>query len=381
MPTLLDCQRDLFEIPDHVTYLNCAYMSPSLKAVRHVGEAGARIKSEPWRIEPSHFFEGPDIARGLFARLIGAQADDIAIVPAVSYGMAIAAANLPVTQGDEIVVLENQFPANVYPWRDKADATGARIVTVPASHNAGWTQGILDAIGARTRIVALPHCHWTDGSLIDLEAVSRKARAQGAALVLDLAQSAGALPIDVTRIDPDFLVAPCYKWLLGPYSMGFAYIAPRHQNGRPVEMTWTGRQGAEDFANLVQYQDAYDTGARRFDMGERAQFHTLPMAIRALAQLLDWGPDTIAHTLGHLTDEIAERARALGLRTAPAETRARHFIGVRFPRGLPGGLLDALKARHIYVSVRGDSMRITPHLYNDRTDIDRLFSTLKDLGV
>ena len=380
---LLPNQRALFDIPDNVAYLNCAYQSPLMNSVVAAGEEAARLKRRPWDVTPPDFFTLPDRGRELFARIIGAGRDDIAIVPAISYGMAIAALNIKVSQGQEILVLEDQFPSNVYPWREKARESGGRVVTVPRpAPNRGenapqaWTPSILQAIGPRTAIVALPHCHWTDGSLIDLVAVGEKVRREGAALVLDVAQSAGVLPIDVKVIQPDYLVAVTYKWLMGPYSLGFTYIAPHRRDGRPVEQTWAGRKGAEDFARLVDYQDEWAPAVQRMDMGERAQFHLMPMAIAAMEQILDWGVDNIALTLAAKTRGIAQRAAELGLESVPADRRAGHFIGLKFPGGVPGHLLDRLFEQKIYVSARGDSMRVTPHLYNTDHDVDRLMAAL-----
>lgn len=381
MTTTLPSQRALFEIPDHVVYLNCAYMSPNLKSVRAAGERGIQRKSAPWALSPADFFSYPDATRGLFGDLIGASGEDIAIIPSASYGVGMAAANLDTGPGRDILVLEGQFPSNIYPWRRRAQATGASVLTVPAPGDdpEGWTPRILEAISGQIGVVALPHCHWTDGSLIDLVAIGARVREVGAALVLDVCQSLGALPLDVRAVDPDFLIAPCYKWLLGPYSLGFAYVAPRHQTGEPLEQSWIVRQGAEDFAGLVNYRDDFAPGARRFDMGERAQFHLLPMAAAALQQLHAWDVPRIAESLAALTRAISQRARAMGFIVPEEHTRAPHFVGARWPGGLPDDLLDRLRERHIYLSARGTALRITPHLYNTEEDIDRLFRALKDL--
>jgi selenocysteine lyase/cysteine desulfurase len=380
---LIPNQRDQFNIPEDVAYLNCAYLSPLMKSVVAAGEEAVRRKRHPWETTPPDFFTLPDRGRELFAQIIGAGRDDIAIVPAISYGMAIAALNINVAQGQEILILADQFPSNVYPWGEKARVSGGRVVTVPrpapiarGRAQEDWTPSILKAIGPQTAIVSLPHCHWTDGSLIDLVAVGEKARREGAALVLDVAQSAGVLPIDVKAIQPDYLVAVTYKWLLGPYSLGFAYIAPHRQDGRPVEQTWAGREGAEDFARLVDYQDEWAPAVQRMDMGERAQFQLMPMAIAAMEQILDWGVGNIALTLAEKTRVIAKRAAALGLESVPVDRRAGHMIGLNFPGGVPAQLLDRLIEQKIYVSARGDSMRVTPHLYNSDHDVDRFIAAL-----
>jgi selenocysteine lyase/cysteine desulfurase len=374
---MIPSQRHLFDIPRDVAYLNCAYMSPLMRHVVEIGRQAVARKGQPWTIRPADFFSGPETARSLFARLIGADADGVALVPSAGYGIAVAARNLAPRPGQTIVLLADQFPANVYAWRELARATGAGIVTVRRGPDGDLSAALLAAIDERTAVVACPHCRWTDGALIDLVAVGRAARAVGAALVLDLTQSAGALPVDVAEVQPDFLTAATYKWLLGPYAMGFLYAAPHRRAGMPLEQGWMNRAGAEDFARLVDYQDAYRPGARRYDMGEAPNFGLLPMTVAALEQILAWGVADIQTTLAARTAAIATRAAALGLTSTPTPLRAGHFLGLGFPEGLPPGLPDRLAAENVHVSVRGASLRVTPHLWNDDEDVDRLFAALE----
>ncbi len=378
---LIESQRHLFDIPDDVAYLNCAYMSPLMNAVREAGELGVNRKAHPWLITPRDFFTETEQARTLFADIVNATTDDIAIIPAVSYGIGLAVNNLPLSRGQKIVVLEDQFPSNVYPWREAAAESGAELVTVRRPDDDDWTQAVVDIIDANTAVVATPHCHWVDGALLDLESIGGRAREVGAALVVDLTQSAGALPFDVQRIEPDFAIAAAYKWLLGPYTLGFCYVAPRWQTGKPLEYNWITRQGSEDFARLVDYRDAYDTGARRFDMGERSSFHLMPMAAAALKQIGEWGIESIAATLREKTAAIIERGKHFGLSALDDDKRADHYLGLRFDRPPPGDLVQRLSERGVYVSVRGDAMRVTPHLYNTERDIEHLFEALRECGV
>jgi selenocysteine lyase/cysteine desulfurase len=370
-------QRHLFDIPADVAYLNCAYMAPLLRAVVSAGEEGVRRKARPWDITPRDFFPQAERARELFAGLIHASASDVALIPSASYGIATAAKNLELRSGQRIVVLAEEFPSNVYAWREHAAASGAEVAVVPRPADSNWTRMALESIDRRSAIVALSQCHWTDGGCLDLAIIGERCREVRAALVLDLTQSAGAMPFDVTRVQPDFAVSATYKWLLGPYSMGFLYVAPARRAARPLEHNWIARRGSENFAALVEYNDEFQPGACRFDVGERSNFALLPMVIAALEQLGEWGIESIAETLRARTAQIAHRAHDLGLRSVPDEHRAGHFLGLRFPRGLPADLLETLVAHRVYVSVRGDSMRVTPHLYNDDHDVERLFEALR----
>ena len=373
----LRSKRDLFEIPEDIVYLNCAYMSPQLRPAREVGEKAVSRKSRPWEITPDDFFEDAEEIRALFARLVGGDADGVAIIPSVSYGISVAAANVPVREGEKIVILEDQFPSNVYAWGGLAEQSGASLVTLPRPEDLDWTRALLEEIDPDTAVVAVPNCHWTDGSLVDLASVGESVREAGAALVVDAIQSLGAHPFDVSEVRPDFLVAASYKWLLGPYGVGYMYVGEEYREGKPIEHNWINRRGSQDFSGLVDYQGAFQPGARRYDVGERSNFALLPMAAEALRQLIDWGVENVSETIGTLTDLVEERAGALGIVTIPKERRARHMIGLMLGPDAPDDLATRLTTHNVYVSVRGPSVRVSPHLYNTESDVYRLFDVLE----
>jgi selenocysteine lyase/cysteine desulfurase len=373
----LGSKRDLFEIPEDIVYLNCAYMSPQLRPAREVGEKAISRKSRPWEITPDDFFEDAEEIRALFARLVGGDADGVAIIPSVSYGISVAAANVPVREGEKIVILEDQFPSNVYAWGGLAEQSGASLVTLPRPEDLDWTRALLEEIDTDTAVVAVPNCHWTDGSLVDLASVGESVREAGAALVVDAIQSLGAHPFDVSEVRPDFLVAASYKWLLGPYGVGYMYVGEEYREGKPIEHNWINRRGSQDFSGLVDYQDAFQPGARRYDVGERSNFALLPMAAEALRQLIDWEVENVSETIGTLTDLVEERAGALGIVTIPKERRARHMIGLMLGPDAPDDLATRLTTHNVYVSVRGPSVRVSPHLYNTESDVYRLFDVLE----
>ncbi len=372
----LPCQRALFDIPADTAYLNCAYMGPMPRAAIEAGIAGMRRKARPWEIAPAAFFEEAEVARALFAGLVGADAEGVALVPSASYGLAAAALNLPLREGDRVVLLRDQFPSNVHVWRARAAEAGAGIVAVDTDPARDPTADVLAAIDGRCAVAALPNVLWTTGARLDLAAIGARCRAVGAALVLDLTQSAGAMTTDLTAIGADFAVAAAYKWLLGPYSTGFLWVAPQHRDGRPLEQTWLGRAGSEDFAALVRYRDDHQPGARRFDMGERSNFATLPALIASLRLLAGWGVPAIEASLAAATARLAGRAAALGLAGPPDGWRGPHYLSLALPPGAPPDLTARLAARGVHVSRRGASLRVTPHLWTDAADEDRFAAAL-----
>jgi selenocysteine lyase/cysteine desulfurase len=162
--------------------------------------------------------------------------------------------------------------------------------------------------------------------------------------------------------------------------MGFCYVDPRWHGGAALEENWLNRSGSEDFSRLVDYQDEYQEGARRYDVGEVSNFILSPIAAVALEQILAWGVEQIAETLRARTDEIARCAEQMGLRVARRECRAPHMIGISKPGGFSGELPALLAKEKVYVSVRGESVRVSPHLYNNDQEIHRLFDTLVKLA-
>ena len=376
-------QRHLFDIPDDVAYLNCAYMSPLMKAVIEAGNAALARKTHPWEITPEKFFTGSDEFRATAAQFVGCSPDSIAIVPSASYGIATAAQNLPLKKGQSVLVLEEQFPSNYYSWQRRAEEVGAALKVVPWPTDNDWTAAVLDSLTPDVAVAALPHVHWTSGGMLDLARIGQACRKLGAALVLDLTQSLGALPFSVggeSGVQPDFSVAASYKWMLGPYSVGLLYVAPKWQNGSPLEENWIQRAGARDFSSLILYTKNYDDGARRFDMGERSNFALLPAAVRAMRQLLEWNVTQISETIGALNRRLAEAALDAGFH-APAEPlRAPHYLALRRQTQIPKELPEILAREKVFVSVRGSSIRVTPHVYNTIEDCDRLIACLERIA-
>lgn len=379
----LQCQREAFSLPPDLHYLNCAFMSPLPRVVEEEGLRGMVRKRDPSSLEPEDFFRESQEVRRLFADLVNApDPDSVAIIPSVSYGIGVAARNTHLTSGQNIVLLHEQFPANVYGWRRVARERGAKIRMVGPGdgefRGRGWNERILDAIDRDTGVVTLAPVHWTDGTVFDLQAIGARAREVGAALVVDGTQSVGALPFDVQKLRPDALIVASYKWLFGPYSIGVGYFGPRYLDGVPLEETWIAREGSEDFRALVDYQNGYQPGAVRFDVGERSNFILVPMLVAALGLVLEWGPDRIQAYNRELSRDLLEEAESLGYALEEEAYRAGHLFGIRMPAGVKMERLKwALQRENVSASLRGSALRVAPHLYNDEEDVEALRRALR----
>ena len=377
---MIPSQRHLFDIPRDVAYLNCAYMSPLLDSVVEAGTAGLRRKARPWEIAVDDFFDDSEALRAAWAELLGAGADSVAITPSAGYGISLAANHVALGPGRAVLLAAEQFPSNVYPWTDKARRTGGEVRFVARPEDGDWTRAVLAELDERVAAVALPNVHWTDGGIFDLARIGTRAREAGAALVVDATQSLGALPFDVEKIQPDFVAGAGYKWLMGPYSLGYVYMAPHLEDVAPVEHNWIQKANAREFSRLVDYTEDWQDGARRLDCGERSNFALVPAALAAARQVLAWGPENILKTVGPMTARLAGAAADLGCTTGHDEHRSPHYLALGLPSGSgPEDLArvrTALSDRRVFVSIRGDTIRVTPHLYNDDRDFEAFIAAL-----
>jgi selenocysteine lyase/cysteine desulfurase len=374
-PRPLPTQRELFDIPDDVAYFNCASLAPQLRSSAEAAEDALGRRARPWTISTDDWFTGPEERRELFARLAGVDPDGVALVPATSYGLAVAAANLTARPGQRVLVLAEDYPSNRYTWQRFAERTGASLVTVERQDGQSWAEAVLGELDERTAVVAVLATHWTDGGSVDLAAIGAKARQVGAALVVDASQALGAIPLDLDTVRPDYLVTVGYKWLLGPFALGYLYLAEQHRDGVPLEENWISRLRSDDFGALIDYQDRYQPGARRFDVGQRTHFETTPAAVAALGQLLDWEVPRIAATLGQVTGRIQAEVEALGLRLTSSE-RVPHMLGIGLPDQARAAVARALADAGVHAGVRGSSLRISPHLWTTDQDVERLVTAL-----
>jgi len=378
---MLSCQRHLFSLPDNAHYINCAYMSPLLKSAEEAGISGMRLKRIPSMVKPAMFFDECDQVRRLFARLTGVSDQQVALISAASYGVAAIAHNVTVAKGQNIVVLHEQFPSNVYSWQRLAHTSGATLRTVAPPNGPRRLEilnaRIIDAIDADTALVSVGPVHWADGTQIDLASIGQRARDVGAFFVVDGTQSVGALPIDAQALGIDALICAAYKWLLGPYGIGVMYVGERFLDGIPLEESWLARRGSENFGALVNYSDEYQRGAIRYDVGGHSNFILVPMMVRALEQILSWGPENIQDYCRTLMGTVQEEILSMGYRIT--EGSSAHLFGLHVPDHISRHRLqDSLEREGVSVSLRGKAIRISPHVYNNSRDIAALCQALAD---
>ena len=377
---MLPSQRASFDIPRDICYLNAASYSPLPIRTLEAGRAAVGRKGRPWTVEASFLNTQYERARTAAARLVQADPSDVALIPSISYGVATAAKLFTPGRGTRVIVLENDHSSPVLEWRARAEAQGFSVETIKQPDNADWTSAVLESIersGAPpVSLASISSVHWSDGGLIDVHKVGAALKQRDAAFLIDATQSAGVLALDVGHLDPDFVIFPTYKWLVGPYGRAFLYVAKRHQKGIPLEQTAGARRNVRA-ENAVYFTDLeYVPDARRFDMGERDFFISLEMASIGMEMMADWGADAIKQRLAMLTERIATGVRDLGIRVPEPHLRAPHILSLAFEGGMPAGLVEGLASDGVYVAPRLGRMRVSPHVYNDEADADRFVEAL-----
>ena len=378
---MLASQRALFEMPRSICYLNSASYSPLPLRTLDAGRAAVERKGRPWTLDWSFATQQYERARRAAARLINADPTDIALIASVSYGVATAAKVLAIPRGTRVIVLEDDHSSPVLEWHARAEAGGFAVETVRRPGDGDWTSAVLGTIARSgappVSLASISSVHWSDGGLIDVDQVAAALRRHGASFVVDATQSAGVLAMDVASLDPDVVIFPTYKWLLGPYGRAFLYVAKRHQDGIPLEQTASGRRDVRA-ENAVYFGDlSYVADARRYDMGERDHFISMEMASIGMEMMADWGAAAIAERVGMLTDLIADGLRDAGVQMPERRVRSPHILSLNFKDGLPKGLTEELARDGIYVAARLGRLRVSPHVYNDEDDADRFVAALR----
>lgn len=376
---ILNTQKHLFSLSEKSIYLNGSYMSPLLKTVEEIGIKAIINRGNPYSITEQDFFTDQIILKKRFARLVEVpDYQNIAIIPSVSYGISTVIKNISLKKEDEVVLLKEQFPSNVYTWKRIEEETGCIIKTISSpeiAKNRGkkWNEIILNSITSKTRVVSIPQHHWTDGTYFNLKAIRDKTNRVNAFLIIDGTQSVGAYPFSIQEIQPDALICAGYKWLMGPYSIGVAYYSDRFCDGIPIEENWINRENSENFSQLVKYNYNYSPKASRFNMGEASNFILTPMLSEAINQIIKWSPKNIQTYCKFITEESINELKDLGCFIEDEAYRGHHLFGIYLPKSKKiSTIKKQLAKQQIYVSYRGNSIRVSPNVYNTKEDLKKL---------
>lgn len=377
-------QKHLFSFPEEVVYLNIASQSPSFKKIEEAGIDAVKQKSQPQKIITDDYFEPVKEVKKLFSKIIDVDNfNRIANIPSVSYGMATVANNIVLKKDDEIVIIEEQFPSNYYVWEKLARKYDAKIIVVKQPKNIKnqgkvWNTNILDAISDKTALVAIGNIHWANGTLFDLKSVRKKTKKHNSLLIIDGSQSVGALPFSVKEIQPDALICAGYKWLFGPYGGGYGYFGAYFDIGNPLEENWSNRLNSENMTGLTNYEATYKPLANRYSVGEHASFIHVKMQIEALKQIIEWTPKAVQKYCKEITLEAVLKLKEIGCDVLNADERAHHLFGVKLPEKLNVETLKLkLKEENIFISFRGEYIRLSCHLYNTKEDFEKLVNCIK----
>lgn len=365
-----------------VIYLNAAATGPLPQRTQTELNRWTELRAKPWKIALDEQFDALAKARRLCAGLIGANADEIALVPNTSTGLNIAAQILPIERGKVIIGYDGEFPANVYPWMAIERRTGGaacyeQLKLLP-SGLPDW-----EALPARldqgdVGVVAISWVSFVSGDRADLEKIGAMCRERGIWFVVDAIQGVGTTPLDVHKCRIDILSCGAQKWLLSPWGSGFCYV--RHdlvQNLEPRTVGWLSVRGSEDFSHMLEYDLTYEDDARRFEVATIPYQDMVGMnsSLELLGEIgLDVVSDTIHSLVGRLADGIAA-IKTLALVT-PSDPNRRAGI-VSFNVDNVESVSKRLNDSGVSHSVRGGGViRMAPHIYNTEQEMDRVLALL-----
>ena len=365
-------------------YLDCAYQGPFPRATVERLRQAIELKSNPARLEAAEYFRLPERVRARIARLVGADTAEIALTSSATQGIGIVAAGLELGANDEVVVASSNFPSNLFSWLHLR-RKGVIVKVVRPTDGEVTLEQVAAALTARTRVLALDWVSYCSGYRIDLAEFGKLIHDRGGIFVVDGSQGVGGIELDLHALPVDVLACAAYKWLLGPYGTGFAYVR-RDLVGQldlPV-INWCSVEGAEDFDSLPKDQFTLIHDARVFDSGETGNFINLYGLDASLEFVEGVTTTTVNEHCRRLLDRLAESLRARGYTLSAAALPSHESTILGFQAPTPeatAGVHLGLRANHIAVSLRQGVIRVSPYLYNDEADIDRLLEIARRPGV
>jgi selenocysteine lyase/cysteine desulfurase len=379
----MKCQKELFSLNDNIHYLNCAYKAPLLKSAEAACLKALAKERNPVDISINDFFEDNQTVRMLFAELIHATPENIALIPSTSYGFASVLNNIAGKPNGDAVTIQDEFPSGYFALKRWCAENANELIVVSPDNEAlnlgaSWNANILAQITEMTSVVLISSVHWMNGIKFDLEKIGQKCHEVGAKLIVDGTQSVGALQMDVERFKIHALVCASYKWMFGPYSVALAYISEEFCAGKPLEETWINKLNSDNFGALTNYEENYEPHARRFNVGETSNFILMPMLKAALQQLLAWNPVEIELYCKNLIDPLISYLKTIGVVLDEGDYFSSHLFSLQLPASINlEQLKSSLLENKIYVSFRGNYIRVSVNVFNDEKDIKQLIKVIQ----
>jgi len=376
-------QKHLFSLQEDIHYLNCAYKAPLLKSCEVAATKALKDDRNPIGRTPEHFFKDLGIIKSEFSKIVKCNPSQVAIIPSSSYGIASALKNIHCQPGQHAITIKDEFPSDylaLHKWcaNHKAELRVISAEAINGRVGEAWNRSILESITEDTALVIMSSVHWMNGIKFNLEEIGAKCKAVGAKFVVDGTQSVGALQIDVNKFNIDALICAAYKWLFGPYSTGVAFYGDAFNGGEPIEESWMNRTNAADFAKLTNYDLNYTPDAGRYNVGQTSNFILAPMLKSSLIQINTWGVEQIELYCSQLVRPLFDYLNKLGLTIEDDAFRTNHLFGLPMPKDVSSDRLKANFAKNnIYVSVRGQSLRISVNVFNTEQDISKLIEVIE----
>lgn len=364
-----------FPVAERYTYLNHAALGPLPRRTADTIAELAQDFRDRGVLAEAKWFSVIARTRAQVARLLNVSPDEIAFTKNTSQGLSIVAASLPWQRGDIVVTIKGEFPANVYPWL-ALQQQGVQVRFVQP-RNGRIMLSDLDAALAKARFLAISWVQYSNGFRIDLKELSELCARRGVLLCLDAIQGVGAHPIDLQATPVDFCAFGAHKWLLSPQGVGVLYVNQRVRDLlQPANVGWLG----VDWRDYTQfdYDSPLTESAARYEEGTRSLVGIAGLE-QSLGLVMDLGVDAIAQHLHMLTDHLAHNLAARGYRVlTPLEPEARSgIINFCHPQRSAQELFDALRAGRIVGAIREGGVRLSPHLYNTRDEIDTVLDVLQ----
>jgi selenocysteine lyase/cysteine desulfurase len=364
----------------NVIYLDVAAEGPLPLAAARAAHAAVDWKKLPHQIPEETYFDLPDLVRTRLAQLIGGDADEIALATGASAGFAAVAQGLDWQAGDEILVGQGEFPVHFSAWLGLVASGDAQVrVVLPRSRFID-ADDYIAAMGPRVRLVSASLVRFDNAARLDAARLAESCHASGAALLLDVSQCAGGMPIRVGELNADFVTGAGYKWLLSPFGTGFFWVRRDWWDRlRPSPVYWMALEGAREFHSLPLENLRAVEGARRWDTPETASFSNLAAMDASLEFLSRITPAAVEEHNRALIRELIEglpRDRCVLASPPEPELRGPFVCAAGRTPARTKDLYERLRAEKIIVSYRQGVLRIAPHLYNTSNDIRRLISIL-----